>query len=79
MTLKITPPNPEEFNEYYGRYIERAVARGDILASLAQQIDEINSALGNLTDEQALFRDAPKEWSIKEVMGHLNDVERVFS
>jgi hypothetical protein len=26
-----------------------------------------------------LFRDAPKEWSIKEVMGHLNDVERVFS
>ncbi len=50
-----------------------------MLAALPKQIDEIRSALGNLTDEQALFRDAPKEWSIKEVMGHLNDVERVFS
>jgi hypothetical protein len=50
-----------------------------VLAALPKQIDEIKSALGNLMDDQALFRDAPKEWSIKEVLGHLNDVERVFS
>ena len=49
------------------------------LAALSSQIDEIKSALGNLTEKQALFRDAPKEWSIKEVIGHLNDTERVFS
>jgi len=76
---KLTLPAPDEYAEFYAGYIKRATARGDVFAALAQQIDELKSALGNLSDEQALFRDAPKEWSIKEVMGHLNDVERVFS
>lgn len=75
----LLPPNPDEYAEFYAGYIQRAQARGDVLAALPKQIDEINAALGKLTDEQALFRDAPKEWSIKEVMGHLNDVERVFA
>lgn len=79
MASQITPPNPAEYYEYYGGYIQRAVARGDILISLTKQIDEIQSALGSLTDDQALFRDAPKEWTIKEVLGHMNDVERIFS
>ncbi len=79
MTLEITLPNANEYFEYYGRYIEPAAARGDVLAALPKQIDEIKSALGNLSDEQALFRDAPNEWTIKEVMGHMNDVERIFS
>lgn len=75
----ITPPSSDEYNEYYAGYVQRATARGNVLDALPKQIDEIRSALGGLTDKQALFRDAPKEWSIKEVMGHLNDVERVFS
>lgn len=75
----LTPPSTEEYNEFYNGYVQRAIARKDVLAALSIQVDEIRSALGNLTDKQALFRDAPKEWSIKEVMGHLNDVERVFS
>jgi hypothetical protein len=79
MTLEISMPNANEYAPYYGRYIEPASARGDVLAALPKQIDEINSALGNLSDEQALFRDAPNEWTIKEVMGHMNDVERVFA
>ena len=77
--IKLTTPTPNEYAEFYAGYVERAVARGDVIAALTRQIDDINAALGNLRDDQALFRDAPKEWSIKEVMGHLNDVERVFS
>jgi len=50
-----------------------------VFAALAQQIDELRSALVNLSDEQARFKPGPKEWSIKEVVGHLNDGERVFS
>jgi len=76
---KLTLPAPDEYAEFYAGYIRRAQARGDVLAALPKQIDEIKSTLGILSDEQALFRDAPHEWSIKEVMGHLNDVERVFS
>jgi hypothetical protein len=75
----LTAPAPNEYAGFYAGYVQRAMARGDVLAALPKQIDEIKSALGNLTEGQALFRDAPKEWSIKEVMGHLNDVERVFS
>src|SRR5258706_15945531 len=76
---KLTPPTPDEYAEFYAGYIQRAIARGDVLAALPKQIDQIKSTLGILSDEQALFRNAPKEWSIKEVIGHLNDVERVFS
>ena len=76
---KITSPTPDEYAGFYAGYVQRAQARGDVPAALPKQIEEVKSALGNLTDEQALFRDAPKEWSIKQVMGHLNDVERVFS
>lgn len=75
----LNPPTQNEYAEFYAGYIHRARARGDVLAALPRQIDEIKTALGSLTDEQALFRDAPKEWSIKEVMGHLNDTERVFA
>jgi hypothetical protein len=76
---KLSSPTSEEYAEFYAGYVQFAQARDDVFAALANQIDEIKSTLGILSDEQALFRDAPKEWSIKEVMGHLNDVERVFS
>src|ERR1051325_2869734 len=75
----ISLPPSDEYADFYAGYVQRAQAKGDVLAALPHQIDEIKSALGALSDEQALFRDAPQEWSIKEVMGHLNDVERVFS
>ena len=75
----ITPPNSDEYASYYAGYVERAQAKNDVFAALSQQVDELQAALGSLSDEQGLFRDAPNEWSIKEVVGHLNDVERVFS
>lgn len=75
----ISHPAPDEYYEYYGLYINRVIDREDIFSLLNQQIEEIKQALGSLTDDQALLRDAPKEWSIKEVVGHINDVERIFS
>ncbi len=77
--IKLTPPTSNEYAEFYAGYVRRATSRGDVLAALPKQIEELRVMLGGLTDEQALFRDAPKEWSIKEVVGHLNDVERVFA
>ena len=87
MTTLLTPPGTEEYSPFYADYIQRAQARENLLTAFPQQIDEIRSALGHLSDEQARFRpgsfdtaqDKPAEWSIKEVIGHLNDVERVFS
>jgi hypothetical protein len=77
--MKLSPPTTEEFSPFYADYIQRAHDQVDVLAVLPMQIDALNSMLGKLTDEQARFKFGPGEWSIKEVMGHLNDVERVFS
>ena len=77
--MKLTPPTPEEYNPFYAGYIEFATKRGDIFAAMTQQLDEMKSALGKLSDKQARFRNGPEEWSIKEIISHLTDGERVFS
>lgn len=77
--IKLTPPTTEEYAPFYADYIQRASQRDDLQAALSDQVDETFSALDPLTDAQARFRPGPGEWSIKEVIGHLNDVERVFS
>lgn len=79
MPLNLTPPTPEEYAPFYADYIQRASARGDVIAALPIQIDELKSTLGNLSDQQARFRNGPVEWSIKEIVSHLIDAERVFS
>jgi hypothetical protein len=79
MTTKITVPTSEEYAPFYSDYIRRASQREDVYAALSTQIEEIRTALDSLTETQACFRPGPEEWSIKQVMGHLNDGERVFS
>lgn len=76
---KITIPRPEEgeFAPFYADYIA-AVPEGDVLALLVAQIGEADRLLGPLTDSQAAARYAPGKWSVKEVLGHLSDAERVF-
>ena len=77
--MKLTPPTPEEHAPYYTDYVQRAKARGDVFAALPLQLDELRSALGALSDSQARFKPGPQEWSIKEVVSHLIDTERVFA
>jgi hypothetical protein len=78
MTI-FTIPTPEEYAPFYADYIQRASQRQDIQTALSNQIEEILTALDPLTDVQSRFKPGPEEWSLKEVIGHLNDVERVFS
>ena len=75
----LTIPTPEEYANFYTDYVQRAARRNDIYESLSDQIIELHAALDSFSDAQACFKPGPGEWSIKEVMGHLNDVERVFS
>jgi hypothetical protein len=76
---RLTTPAPEEYAAFYADYVQRAVQRNDIYRSLSDQIIELHATLDSLSDSQACFKPGPNEWSIKEVMGHLNDVERVFA
>src|ERR1041384_8349958 len=79
MLKQISIPSTVEYAPFYEDYIRRAGKRDDLYAALPEQIEELGAALGGLSDTQARFKPGPQEWSIKEVMGHLNDVERVFS
>src|SRR5829696_3415524 len=79
MSNHISQPSTDEYASFYSDYIQRATKRDDISAALSQQIEELHSALDVLTEPQACFKPGPDEWSVKEVIGHLNDVERVFS
>lgn len=71
-------PAADEYAPYYGTYVA-LVPDGDVVATLAGQIDETLALLRPLTDEQARFRYATGKWSVKEVVGHLTDAERVFT
>jgi uncharacterized damage-inducible protein DinB len=79
MPNQISAPTAEEYAPFYSDYVGRASQREDVYEALSQQIEELQAALDSLTDTQARYRPAPQEWSIKEVIGHINDVERVFS
>lgn len=76
---KLTVPSPEEYAPFYTDYVQRAAQRKDLYTALSDQIAELHAALDSLSDSQASFKPGPQEWSIKEVIGHLNDVERVFA
>ena len=79
MLKQISLPTIDEYAPFYEDYVQRASQRDDLYEALDHQIDELRSAFGSLSDTQARFKPGPQEWSIKEVLGHLNDVERVFS
>lgn len=79
MTLTLTAPTTDEYASFYSDYVQRASKRDDVHSALSQQIDELHSALDALTESQACFKPGPEEWSVKEVIGHINDVERVFA
>jgi hypothetical protein len=70
-------PRPDEHNPYYSRYIS-LVPEGDIVATLRRQADETKALLRKLTEDQGNYRYAPDKWSVKEMLGHLADTERVF-
>lgn len=70
-------PADDEYAPWAGDYVRR-VGDGDILDILTGQPDELAGVLGGLSDQQALFRFGPNEWSIKEVVGHLGDFERII-
>ena len=74
----IARPAAGEFAPYYGKYIEKIVG-SDALTALITQIDETAALLGRVDEATAAFRYAPGKWSVKQVLGHLADSERVFA
>lgn len=71
-------PDPSEYGAYYGRYIS-LVPEGSIVDTLRGQIAETLGLLRALPESRGDHRYAPGKWSIKEIIGHVADAERVFA
>jgi hypothetical protein len=71
-------PGPDEFGAFYAGYVAR-VPKGGIVDLLARQVEDTCRLLEGLPESRAEHAYAPGKWTIKEVVGHLADSERVFS
>src|SRR5262249_31712322 len=74
---RMPKPRPDECDPYSHRYIHRA-PEGDVVEILARQPAETASFLARFRGARAQHRYAPGKWSVKEVVGHMVDTDRVF-
>lgn len=71
-------PDASEFAPYYGKYTSR-VKTENIVATLESQGERTQAVFGGVSEADAGFRYAPEKWSIRQMLGHVADAERIFS
>lgn len=76
--LVLVRPQANEYDPYYERYIS-LVPGADIVTALQTQLDQTIALLSAVSEEKAGYRYAPGKWSVKEVLGHVTDTERIFA
>jgi len=70
-------PLESEYAPFYQGYVAH-VTEDEILPVLRSQLDALDVLLNRVAPEHETFRYADGKWSIREVIGHLIDAERVF-
>ncbi|MGI8468176.1 MAG: DinB family protein [Pyrinomonadaceae bacterium] len=71
-------PEKTEYAEYYDRYIS-LVAESDIVAAMENQLRETESFFAGISEEKGSLAYAADKWTIKQVVGHLSDGEKIFA
>ncbi len=74
----MTKPQPEEYAPFYKGYID-LIGEEDVLETLASNQSKTYDFFLSLPPEKADFAYAEGKWSIKEVLGHMIDTERIMS
>ncbi|MCC8409506.1 DinB family protein [Mucilaginibacter sp. UR6-1] len=75
----ISKPQPDEYAPQPGGYINLINNNEDVLEILQAQTDIIQHLFYKLSNEQAMYAYAEGKWTLKQVLGHLTDTDRVFS
>jgi hypothetical protein len=78
ITWTTTPPQQSEYATYYSTYT-KLVPSGDVLSFMERQIIQTGELLAEFGEERGDHRYGPDKWSVKETVGHLMDVERIFA
>ncbi len=79
MPATIDRPKSDEFASFYARYIDYLPRDSDVLGTLTSQLDSLSKVLALAGEGRASYRYAEGKWTVREVVGHLADSERVFA
>jgi hypothetical protein len=77
-TAAVGKPEPSEYNEYYGKYVS-LVDEANLLGTLEEQIRETRDLFAGFPEERGDFAYSEGKWTLKEVVSHLLDGERIFA
>jgi DinB family protein len=75
---KTSRPAANEYAPPYAQYIS-LVPGDDVLSVLGSQLPQITAMFSGRSERDGNFRYAPDKWSVKEVVGHLADTERIMA
>ncbi|MEO6058060.1 MAG: DinB family protein [Gemmatimonadales bacterium] len=75
----ISRPAADEYAPAFAGYVAHIRNDENIVDALAAQLDEVRARLGAVPESRGEYRYAPGKWTLKEVVGHLADTERVFA
>ena len=78
LSAPIARPDAGEFAPYYGRYVD-LVPGGDIVTLLRSGGEQLATVVAAIPESRGGYRYAEGKWSIREMLGHLSDAERIFS
>ncbi|WP_420573369.1 DinB family protein [Kordia sp.] len=70
-------PETKEYNPYFDQYIQYIKGK-DVLVALSEGVAEVNELVASLTEDQLKSAYAEGKWTIKEVLQHIMDTERIF-
>ena len=73
----MTRPQPNEAADYYSKYID-LIPSDEIVPTLQTQMGEFLELVGAISEEQSLHSYAPGKWTIRNLLNHVNDGERLF-
>jgi uncharacterized damage-inducible protein DinB len=76
---KIEKPQPGEYAAYASIYVDLTPDDGPILGFLERNAEILANLYRSLPEERLLYRYAPGKWTMKEILNHLIDDERIYS
>lgn len=74
----MSKPSASEFPAYFSGYVSH-VQEADLDTAFANQLPVIKSFLNTISEEKSMYAYEPGKWTLKEVLQHMIDTERIFN